>query len=66
MKIYFYFSKNKISKINDVNYVKENIAKSISKEFSLIETVHNSDISIRCAKISNDIDAFLVDRKSVV
>ncbi len=60
MKIYFYFSKNKISKINDVKYVKENIVKSIVKEFSLFEKVNNSDISIRCAKISNDIDVFLV------
>lgn len=60
MKIYFYFSKNKISTINDANYVKESIVKSISKEFSLFETVHTSDISVRCAKISNDIDVFLV------
>ena len=60
MKIYFYFSKNKISKINDINNVKESIARSISKEFSLFETVYNSDISVRCAKISNDIDVFLV------
>lgn len=60
MKIYFYFSKNKISTINDVNYVKKSIVKSISKEFSLFEAVHTSDISIRCAKISNDIDVFLV------
>lgn len=60
MKIYIYFSKNKISKINDVNFVKESIARSITEAFSLFETVQASDISIRCAKISNDIDVFLV------
>lgn len=60
MKVYFYFSKNKISKINNVNFVKESIAKSIIKEFSLLETIQNSDISVRCAKISNDIDVFLI------
>lgn len=60
MKIYIYFSKTKISKINDVNFVKEGIARSITEAFSLFETVQASDISIRCAKISNDIDVFLV------
>ena len=60
MKIYIYFSKNKISKINDVNFVKDGIARSITEAFSLFETVQASDISIRCAKISNDIDVFLV------
>ena len=60
MKIYIYFSKNKISKINDANFVKESIARSITEAFSLFETVQASDISIRCAKISNDIDVFLV------
>ena len=38
MKIYIYFSKNKISKINDVNFVKESIARSITEAFSLFET----------------------------
>lgn len=60
MKIYFYFSKNKIGRINNVNYVKESIVKSICKEFSLFEIVQASDVSIRCAKISNGIDAFLI------
>lgn len=58
--MFFYFSRNKISKINDVNFVKERIAKSITKEFSFYETIRSSDISIRCAKISNDIDVFFV------
>lgn len=60
MKIYVYVSKNKITTINDVNYVKESIVKSISQEFSLFEPIEISDISIRCAKISKDIDVFLV------
>lgn len=60
MKVYLYFSKNKISRINDCVYVKENIAKSIIEAFSLLETTHDFDISIRCVKISNNIDVFLV------
>lgn len=60
MKVYIYFSNNKISQINDVNYVKESIAQSISKECFLPEEVRDADISIRSAKISNNIDVFLV------
>ena len=49
-----------VMQINDVNFVKESITRSITEAFSLFETVQASDISIRCAKISNDIDVFLV------
>lgn len=60
MKVYLYYSKNKISKFNEIDEVKIKIARCISESFSLPEAVQASDISVRYAKISNDTDVFLV------
>ncbi len=60
MLVYLYFSKNKISQINNLDYVKENVAKSITKAFNMSATIKRSDISVRCGKISKGIDVFLV------
>lgn len=60
MLVYLYFSKNKISQINNLDYVKENVAKSITKAFNMSATIKCSDISVRCGKLSNGIDVFLV------
>lgn len=60
MKAYLYYSKNKIAKINSVEFVKQELAKSITKNFDLFNTVPGNDVEINCVKISNEIDVFLV------
>lgn len=60
MKAYFYFSKGRIAQIHDVDQVKLDIAGCISEAFFLFNRMAPSDVSIRCVKISNGIDAFFV------
>lgn len=60
MKAYFYFSKINISKINNVDEVKQSIAKAIADSFNLLSEVNINDVSIRCAQIANGIDVFFV------
>lgn len=60
MKAYLYFSKARIGQINDINLVKSEIANNISELCILFDDLRPTDVSIRCAKISNRIDLFLV------
>lgn len=60
IKVYLYFSKNKISNLADVDALKQKLAACLGDAFTLFEKVTAENISIRCAKISNNIDAFLV------
>ena len=60
MKVYLYYSKNKIKKINDVDGLKQGLAKSITTSFDLFNEVNMSDILIQSAKISNEIDVYLI------
>lgn len=60
MKAYLYFSKSRITRINNINQVKFDIANYISEAFILFDDMKSSDVSIKCVKISNGIDIFLV------
>lgn len=60
MKAYLYFSKNKILKVNNLETLRKELAKSITSAFDLFNEVNPDDISVNCVKISNDIDIFLV------
>lgn len=60
MKVFLYFSKNKINKLNEVDVIKKRVAEIISDGLSLFEPLQVSDVSIRSAKISNNLDVFLV------
>ena len=60
MKAYLYYSKNKITRINNVELVRQELAKSITKTFDLFNAVSGNDVEINCVKISNEIDVFLV------
>lgn len=60
MKVYVYYSKNKILRINNQEQLKSDLAKVISREFDLFNDVKSSDVIINCVKISNEIDMFLI------
>ncbi len=60
MNVYFYFSKNSIPQINDVEVVKKSIAKAVTNSFNLFERVSINDVSVRRVQISNDIDIMFV------
>ncbi len=60
MKAYLYFSKNNIPKINNIDAFKKDISLAITNSFSLMEPLKISEIEIRNAKISNDIDMYFV------
>lgn len=65
MKGYLYFSKTRISQINDINQVKRNIANDVSETLNLFDDLKPSDISIRCVKISNGFDLYFVLDKMI-
>lgn len=60
MKAYMYFSKQKIDRLFNPELIKKQIAENISDIFNPLDYITSSDVSIRCMKISNDIDVFIV------
>lgn len=60
MKAYFYFSRSNILKINNIDDLKKNVVEAIAGVFNLHEKLDINDISVRCARISNNIDVFFV------
>ena len=59
MKAYLYHSKNQISKINNTDNVKRQVANLLFDRLNFLE-IEEEDVSIACVNISNDIDVFLI------
>ena len=59
MKVYLYYSKNKIFQINNSNSVKQKLSKQISEKLNQLE-IRPDDIEIKCVNMSDDIDIYLI------
>ena len=60
MKVYLYYSKNKIEKFNNPEGLRQGIAMAVTKSFDLFYAFRPEDVVINCVRISNEIDVFLV------
>lgn len=60
MKVYLYFSENKILEINNLELVKKHLATSITSAFGVVNEINPESISIKSAKLRHDIDMYLV------
>lgn len=60
MKAYIYYSKNKISKINDEYRLRNHMASIITNDFFLFDDMKPEDVLINRVKISNDIDVLFI------
>ena len=59
MKVYLYHSKNNLSKIKNPTSVKKQLAELLTEKLNLLE-IQESDIGIRCASITNEVDVLLI------
>lgn len=60
MKAYLYFSKERISQINDAVQVKLDIANCVSEALVLFDDMRPSDVSIRLVRLSQGVDVLFV------
>ncbi len=60
MKIYLYYARKSIPKINNVGEVKEQVAKKIGNSFNCLNELQESDVSLIPAKFSDDRDVYLI------
>ncbi len=60
MKIYLYYAKKSIPRINNSGEVKEQLAKSVGNTFNCLNELQESDVSLIPAKFSDDRDVYLI------